>query len=111
MSFPQRIGFVTPSLEAGRDGVGDYTIGFCQELLSKGIECEIIALHDPWVKSPQDYEQEGFRIRRIPSHLSWGKKRNGFKKRLPALNPIYGVFNLWVMAFKKRVSLLDLDPF
>lgn len=45
-----KILFCCASLEAGRDGVGDYTMRLAEELRSQGHECLLVALNDKHLK-------------------------------------------------------------
>ncbi len=45
-----KILFCCASLEAGRDGVGDYTKRLAEELRSQGHECLLVALNDKYLK-------------------------------------------------------------
>jgi hypothetical protein len=79
-----KILFLCPSLEPGRDGVGDYTRRLGAELERSGHDCLCVAFNDPYT----NYQQGGFSglssrgisqgdeqaIVRLPSCQSWSKR-------------------------------------
>jgi glycosyltransferase involved in cell wall biosynthesis len=65
----KKIAFLCSSLEAGRDGVGDYVRQFAQNLTREGHRCQLIALADKFVRSPSvsTDTQHNFEVVRIPA--------------------------------------------
>lgn len=70
-----RIAFLCGSLEAGRDGVGDYTIGLAEELCVRGHRAMVIGLRDKFVGQPVSIERpaSAIPILRLPAALEWGE--------------------------------------
>ena len=70
-----RIAFLCGSLEAGRDGVGDYVSGFAEELRLQGHEVMVIGLRDKFVSEITSSERRtaggAIPILRLPSALPW----------------------------------------
>jgi hypothetical protein len=75
-----KIVFLCSSLEAGRDGVGDYTMHLADELKSYGHECLLVALNDKYVKSglcsPSDAGSISRKTQevRLSSNESWRRR-------------------------------------
>jgi hypothetical protein len=72
-----RIAFLCGSLEAGRDGVGDYTTGFAEELRLQGHDVMVIGLRDKFVSETTSSEcrtaDGAIPILRLPSALPWAE--------------------------------------
>ncbi len=70
-----KILFVCGSLEAGRDGVGDYVRMLGEELVRQsGCQVSAMAIHDPYVTGPATlHGRSGIRLVRIPA--AWGAVR------------------------------------
>ena len=72
-----RIAFLCGSLEAGRDGVGDYTTGFAEELRLQGHDVMVIGLRDKFVSETTSSERRtaggAIPILRLPSALPWAE--------------------------------------
>ena len=72
-----RIAFLCGSQEAGRDGVGDYTIGFAEELRLQGHDVMVIGLRDKFVSETTFSERRtaggAIPILRLPSALPWAE--------------------------------------
>ena len=72
-----RIAFLCGSQEAGRDGVGDYTAGFADELRLQGHEVMVIGLRDKFVSETTFSERRtaggAIPILRLPSALPWAE--------------------------------------
>jgi glycosyltransferase involved in cell wall biosynthesis len=66
-----KIVFLCPSLEAGRDGVGDYTRRLASECTKRGHLCLIIGLHDPHIISESEASEDGVSLVRLPAAESW----------------------------------------
>jgi hypothetical protein len=72
-----RIAFLCGSQEAGRDGVGDYTTGFAEELRLQGHDVMVIGLRDKFVSETTFSERRtaggAIPILRLPSALPWAE--------------------------------------
>jgi len=66
-----KIIFLTACLEAGRDGVGDYTLRLARECLALGHTCTVIALHDTFVSHSKEENREGLRLIRLSALHPW----------------------------------------
>ncbi len=70
--------FACSSLEAGRDGVGDYTRLIAQECVRQGHRCSLIALNDGFVNSIAEGvdQADDYRISqlRLPKSTSWAAR-------------------------------------
>jgi glycosyltransferase involved in cell wall biosynthesis len=69
-----KIVFLCPSLEPGRDGVGDYTRRLAGECAARGHVCTAIALHDPNVTSESEASQDGVSLVRLPAGEPWSAR-------------------------------------
>lgn len=47
-----KVSFLCPTIEPGRDGVGDYVIQFVRALLRRGHQCQVVALADRHAPAP-----------------------------------------------------------
>lgn len=66
--------FLCSCLEAGRDGVGDYTRLFARELIRNGHQAILVALHDRFVTGASiqvERSDGGSDIVRVPTTLPW----------------------------------------
>jgi len=63
--------FLCPSLEPGRDGVGDYTRRLAHECAARGHTCRAIALHDPHVDAEIQTREGEVRFMRLPASHAW----------------------------------------
>ncbi len=101
-----RILFFNSSLEAGRDGVGDYTRLLAAACARRGHVCAIAALNDPFVAEPSERDD----TLRLPASLD-GRRRielvRAFRERF---RPDWISFHLVPFAFQKRGMLLGLIP-
>ena len=72
-----RIAFLCGSQEAGRDGVGDYTTGFAEELRLQGHDVMVIGLRDKFITEITSSESRtaggAIPILRLPSALPWAE--------------------------------------
>ena len=86
-----RIAFLTGSLEPGRDGVGDYTIGLAEELQQKGHDVIVIALRDKFMGEDICAERRiavgSIQRLRLPSGLRWAKCLQRAGKLLDRFDP------------------------
>lgn len=69
-----KIVFFCPSLELGRDGVGDYTRRLASECARLGHDCRAIALHDPHVAVETQTREEDLRLVRLPAEKPWAER-------------------------------------
>lgn len=69
-----KIVFLCPSLESGRDGVGDYTRRLASACVIRGHACLAIALHDPHVISESEGLEDGVSLVRLPAAESWSTR-------------------------------------
>ncbi len=74
--------FLCPSLEPGRNGVGDYTRRLAAECIRQGAQAEVVSLHDADATMALREEQTdgGARVPvlRLPMGMSWHAKRKAF---------------------------------
>jgi hypothetical protein len=86
-----RIAFITSSLEAGRDGVGDYTRRLAAELIRQRHPSIIVSLNDSQVAEPlfglQEMEGTSISVLRLPSEMPWNQRAMMVRKWLDAFNP------------------------
>lgn len=88
-----RILFVCPSLEAGRDGVGDYTRRLACALTSLGHECLCIAINDNKLQAETCSEEEeassetGVRALRFSARLGWEERLPLFREAVQGFAP------------------------
>jgi hypothetical protein len=86
-----KIAFITSSLEPGRDGLGDYTIGFADELLQMGHEVMAVSLRDKFVEMASNAEMQAdggsFPTVRIPEALPWPECIQYAQERLDRFAP------------------------
>lgn len=88
-----KILFCCPSLEAGRDGVGDYTMRLAEELTSQGHECLLVALNDkflnPGLCSPDDVGAINRKtmVVRLSSNESWRRRIDVVQKLVYEFQP------------------------
>jgi hypothetical protein len=66
-----KIVFFCPSLEPGRDGVGDYTRRLASECARLGHDCRAVALHDPHVTTEIQTREDELRLVRLPAGKPW----------------------------------------
>jgi hypothetical protein len=86
-----RIAFLCGSQEAGRDGVGDYTTGFADELRLQGHDVMVIGLRDKFVSEIISSERRtaggSIPILRLPSALPWAECVAQARHQLDHFNP------------------------
>ena len=80
-----KIAFLTSSLEAGKDGVGDYTRSLAMECLRLGHEGGLLALHDRRVSAPITEEHPP--TLRLPATMPWGERGPRARAFCAALDP------------------------
>jgi hypothetical protein len=84
-----RILFLCPSLEAGRDGVGDYTRRLAEELVKQGHECALVALNDRHLPLGEQEltQQAGLQLLRLSAGLAWGRRMKCVRQFLQDYQP------------------------
>ena len=86
-----RIAFLCGSQGAGRDGVGDYTSGFAEELRLQGHEVIVIGLRDKFVTEVISTERHvaggSIPVLRLPSALPWSECILQAQQELDRFNP------------------------
>jgi hypothetical protein len=87
-----KIIFLCGSLEAGKDGVGDYTRRLAGELIRQGHSCGIIAIMDKYVQErieqeQQDSEQTNILVLRLPCVNGYKVNSIEAKEGLDVFNP------------------------
>ena len=86
-----RILFLCSSLEAGKDGVGDYTRCLAQECVAQGNSVELIALYDRKVSEVKDELDRSpmgsLSALRLPASLSWEQRMAFVQRRRNASRP------------------------
>ncbi len=86
-----RIAFLCGSQEAGRDGVGDYTNGFAEELRQQGHEVIVIGLRDKFVSEVTSTERHvaggSIQVLRLPSALPWPECIELARQQLDRFDP------------------------
>ena len=86
-----RIAFLCGSQEAGRDGVGDYTSGFAEELRHQGHEVIVIGLRDKFVSQVTSTERPvtggSIQTLRLPSALPWPECIKQARQQLDRFDP------------------------
>ena len=86
-----RIAFLCGSQEAGRDGVGDYTTGFAEELRQQGHKVIVIGLRDKFVTEVTSTERHvtggSILVRRLPSALPWPECIEHARQHLDGFDP------------------------
>ncbi len=66
-----KIVFICASLEAGRDGVGDYTLRLAQACAARGHPCLVLAIHDPHLHGRARLALGPVEGARWPASLPW----------------------------------------
>lgn len=79
--------FLCPSLEPGRDGVGDYTRRLAEECAARGHTCRAVALHDPHVPTESQTREGEVRLMRLPSAQAWPVRVERATTLVRAANP------------------------
>lgn len=86
-----KIAFITSSLASGRDGVGDYTKGFADELQQLGHDVFVIAIRDKFINETISSERQikngSIQTLRLPSALPWPECLQLAKQQLDHFNP------------------------
>lgn len=96
-----KIAFLIGSLEAGRDGVGDYTSAFAETLLQQGHEVLVVALNDRFVHEIQS-TKVSFRALRLPSTVSWATRIESARRELAQFNPEWVSLQFVSYAFQPK---------
>jgi hypothetical protein len=86
-----KIAFITGSLEPGRDGVGDYTSSFADELRLQGHDTIIIALRDKFVSkvtaAGRQVAGKSIQTFRLPVKLPWPECIREARQILDSFDP------------------------
>jgi len=86
-----RITFLCSSLEAGRDGVGDYTRRLSEEVLRNGHQPLIVALHDRHISQVIDSHyttpNDAIRTLRFPASISWSRRVSTARDVITSFDP------------------------
>ena len=86
-----KIVFICGSLQPGCDGVGDYSRRLASELIFKGVDVMLIAIHDNYINETivgtQKIENVAVDVVRIPAELSNKPKFEIVKKYIDDFNP------------------------
>lgn len=79
--------FICGSLEAGRDGVGDYTRRLADECAAQGHGCTVMALNDPQVDRATDVTPDNVRLIRLPASEPWPDRLTRATRYLQRIAP------------------------
>ena len=74
-----KITFLVPTLEAGKDGVADYTLELAQECQRQGHDVAAIGFHDAFAQEPL-LVNEPFQILRLPQSIPWVQRLEQIRK-------------------------------
>ncbi len=97
-----KILFFCGSLEAGRDGVGDYSRRLAEECAARGHDCTVIALHDPHVRTVTDTVPASVRLLRLPASEPWPDRLAGATRYLRLIAPDWVSWQFVAYAFHPR---------
>ncbi len=110
-----KIAFIVGSLEAGRDGVGDYTRALAQECVRQGHSCALLALNDRWLKSTEPVSEtlDGARgtnieTMRLSQQIPWREKTLLAKKFLETFDPDWVSLQFVSYAFQSKGIVYNL---
>lgn len=87
-----RILFICGTFELTKSGVADYINCLMRELISKGLQCSCIALHDPYASSSQidtelNCQLHEVPVKRLSASLRWNVKADLLNAEIQAFNP------------------------
>lgn len=106
--------FICGSLEAGRDGVGDYTRRLAGACVAHGHECTVLALHDPHVVRRVDMTLEDVRLIRLPANEPWPDRLVCAARHVRDVGPDWVSWQLVAYGFHPRgflpAALLQAAP-
>lgn len=109
-----KILFFCGSLEAGRDGVGDYTRRLADECASRGHACTVLALHDLYVGRVTDQTPDKVRHIRLPATEPWPGRLAWAAHQLQQIAPDWVSWQLVAYGFHSRgflpAALLQYAP-
>jgi hypothetical protein len=94
--------FLCGSLEAGRDGVGDYTLRLAGECAAREHGCTVIALHDPYVERVTDMTPGNVRLIRLPATEPWPERLACAAQHLQRLAPDWVSWQFVAQGFHPR---------
>ena len=81
-----KVTMLCSSLEAGRDGVGDYTRLMAGELANRGHRCQAISLNDPHVEFESE-QGAGMIALRLSSRMPWRQREDAAAKAIARFDP------------------------
>jgi hypothetical protein len=99
-----KVALLCMSMEAGRDGVGDYVRQLARVLSSRGHTCQVIALADRFVGRPgeeRDSEQ-GFQVVRLPLADWHSGKINFVVEQLTRFQPDWASLQMVCYGFERQ---------
>lgn len=94
--------FIVGCLEAGKDGVGDYTRRLAEQYSAKGVSCFVVALYDPYVRQAEILSQDNLVLFRLPHHVPFHHKIDQCKKNLGNISFDWISLQYVSYAFDKR---------
>lgn len=97
-----KILFFCASLDAGRDGVGDYTRLLAEECVRQGHTCGIVALHDPAVSRPALETADSVPRLRLPAAAPWSTRLNLALRHQHTFSPDWVSWQLVAYGFHPR---------
>ena len=105
-ALAMKLALLCPSLEPGRDGVGDYTRGLAAELLAQGHQVRLLALNDKFVESAMEGEQLAgaapVRTLRLPENQEWDERIALAGAFLDAFQPDWVSLQFVCYGFQKK---------
>lgn len=96
----KKILLICGCLEAGKDGIGDYTMQLALALTTTN-EVSVVALYDRFIQEPTLLE-DGIVSYRIPSHCSWIQKEMLLTHFIKQINPSWISLQLVAFAFHDK---------
>lgn len=97
-----KILFFCASLDAGRDGVGDYTRLLAEECIRQGHTCGIVALHDPAVSRPTLETADSVPRLRLPADADWSTRLDLALRHQSTFSPDWVSWQLVAYGFHPR---------
>ncbi|WP_218081026.1 hypothetical protein [Anthocerotibacter panamensis] len=107
-----RIAFITGCLEAGRDGVGDYTRLLAQECTRQGEQCLLLSLHDRPLSDPLHtvltVGSTQIPVLRLPTNRSWAERTTLAQNFLAPFQPQWVSLHFVPYGFQDRGLVVGL---
>lgn len=99
-----RILFLCPSLQPGRDGIGDYSRRLAGELVNHGHECALVALNDRHLPlGEQEWAQQaGLQVLRLSMSLDWGRRMKCARQFLQEYRPDWASLQFGPFAYHPK---------